>query len=52
MLKDITIGQFFPGDTIVHKLDPRVKILITFVFIISLFFINKFYPYIFILGTI
>ncbi|MBV1816827.1 energy-coupling factor transporter transmembrane protein EcfT [Anaerosalibacter bizertensis] len=52
MLKDITIGQFFPGDTIVHKLDPRVKILITFVFIISLFFINKFYPYIFILGFI
>ncbi len=48
MLKDITIGQYFPGETIIHKLDPRVKIILTFVFIISLFFINKFYPYIFI----
>lgn len=52
MLKDITIGQYFPGDTIVHKLDPRVKILTTFVFIISLFFIDKFYPYLLVLGFI
>ncbi len=28
MLKDITIGQYFPGDTFIHKLDPRIKILI------------------------
>ena len=52
MIKDITIGQYFPGDTIIHKLDPRVKIIISFAFIISLFFINKFYPYIFVLGLI
>lgn len=52
MLKDITIGQYFPGDTIVHRLDPRVKILIISLFIASLFFINSFYPYIFILGFI
>ncbi len=39
MLKDITIGQYFPGgDTFVHKLDPRIKILISIMFIISLFF--------------
>ena len=37
MLKDITIGQYFPGDTFVHRLDPRVKILISIMFIISLF---------------
>jgi energy-coupling factor transport system permease protein len=49
MLKDITIGQYFPGDSIIHKLDPRVKILIIALFITSLFFINSFYPYIFIL---
>ena len=52
MIKDITIGQYFPGDTIIHKLDPRVKIIISFAFIISLFFINKFYPYILVLGLI
>ena len=28
MLKDITIGQYFPGDTIIHRLDPRIKIII------------------------
>lgn len=52
MLKDITIGQYFPGDTVIHKLDPRVKIFTTFAFIISLFFINKFYPYLLVLGFI
>lgn len=48
MLKDITVGQYFPGDTIVHKLDPRIKILAVIFFIIALFFIQDFYPYIFI----
>ncbi len=52
MLKDITIGQYFPGDTFVHRLDPRVKILISIMFIISLFFIKDFYAYIFIFGFI
>jgi len=37
MLKDITLGQFFPGNTIVHRLDPRSKLLLTFVYITSLF---------------
>ncbi len=46
MLKNITIGQYFPGETIIHRLDPRIKLLGTFAFIISLFFINSFYPYI------
>ncbi|MBU5438612.1 energy-coupling factor transporter transmembrane protein EcfT [Tissierella sp. MSJ-40] len=49
MLKDITIGQYFPGDTIIHKLDPRIKIIIIALFITSLFFINTFFPYVFIL---
>jgi len=52
MLKNITIGQYFPGETVIHKLDPRVKISATFIFIISLFFINSFYPYVFVLGFI
>ncbi len=37
MLKDITIGQYFPGKSVVHKLDPRFKIIITGVFIAMLF---------------
>lgn len=52
MLKDITIGQYFPGDTLIHRLDPRIKILVSIMYIISLFFINSFYPYVFILGFI
>lgn len=49
MLKDITIGQYFPGDTLVHKLDPRVKIFTAILYIIALFFVKDFYPYIFII---
>lgn len=37
MLRDITIGQFFPGDSIIHRLDPRFKIVITPIYIIMLF---------------
>lgn len=37
MLKDITIGQFFPGNSIVHRIDPRFKIIITAIFITMLF---------------
>lgn len=37
MLKDITIGQYFPGKSIIHKLDPRIKIIITAFFITMLF---------------
>lgn len=37
MLKDITIGQYFPGDSIIHRLDPRFKIIITFIYILMLF---------------
>lgn len=37
MLKDITIGQYFPGSSLIHKLDPRVKIVLTLIYIIMLF---------------
>ena len=36
-LRDITLGQYFPGNTIIHRLDPRTKILLTLVYIVSLF---------------
>lgn len=37
MLKDITLGQYFPGNTVVHRLDPRSKILLVIVYIVALF---------------
>lgn len=46
MVKDIAIGQYYPVDSILHKLDPRVKMTGTFGFIISLFIFNTFYGYI------
>lgn len=42
MLKDITIGQYFPGKSVVHRLDPRFKIIITGVFIAMLFSADSF----------
>ena len=37
MLSNITLGQYFPGDSAVHKLDPRYKILLTILYIVVLF---------------
>ena len=37
MLKDITLGQYFPGDTPVHRLDPRTKLILVVVYIAALF---------------
>lgn len=45
MLKDITIGQHYPAQSLIHKLDSRVKLVATFIFMVSLFIINKFWPY-------
>lgn len=45
MLKDITIGQHYPTQSLIHKLDSRVKLVATFIFMVSLFIINKFWPY-------
>ena len=37
MLKDITLGQFFPGDSLLHRLDPRTKIVLLFFFLAAIF---------------
>ena len=42
MLKDITIGQHFPGDSIVHRTDPRLKILLVIAYIVLLFTVTNF----------
>lgn len=42
MIKDITIGQFFPGDSFIHRLDPRLKIILTIVFAVLMFVAKNF----------
>ncbi len=42
MIKDITLGQFFPGDSVIHKMDPRMKIILTVVFVAIIFVVKNF----------
>ncbi len=46
MLRDITLGQYYRTESVIHRLDPRVKIVATFAFIISLFLVKNFIGYI------
>ena len=41
MLKDITLGRYFPGDSVVHRLDPRTKLLITIAYMVILFLVDE-----------
>ena len=45
MLRDITLGQYYPADSILHRLDPRVKFVSTLVYIISLFVFSSWVGY-------
>lgn len=45
MMRDITIGQYYPADSILHRLDPRVKFIGTFLFLVSLFVADSFWGY-------
>ena len=45
MLKDITLGQFFPGKSLAHRLDPRTKLLLTVLYIAALFCAKWFVSY-------
>jgi energy-coupling factor transport system permease protein len=45
MIRDITIGQYYPTDSKLHRLDPRVKIVCTLIYLISLFLIKNIYGY-------
>lgn len=47
MLTDITLGQYIPRESVVHNLDPRVKIISTFIFIIAVFLVNSPAAYLF-----
>ena len=45
MLKDITLGQFFPGNSVVHRLDPRTKLIVLIVYIVALFLAQSWISY-------
>ena len=49
MIKDITLGQFFPGNSIIHKLDPRLKVALTVAYIVMIFVAKGLVSYLFIL---
>ena len=50
MLKDITLGQYFPGKSPVHLLDPRTKLILLVVYIVALFMANNWVSYLIVLG--
>ena len=52
MLKDITLGQYFPGSTFVHRLDPRTKLIATVLYIVALFSAKSIYAYAALLVTL
>ncbi|MCI9180375.1 MAG: energy-coupling factor transporter transmembrane protein EcfT [Lachnospiraceae bacterium] len=45
MLREITLGQYYPVDSVIHRLDPRTKLFGTLIFILSLFFANNIWGY-------
>ena len=46
MLKDITLGQYYPTESVIHRLDPRVKLVATLMYIVSLFLFHDFVGFI------
>ena len=52
MLNNITLGQYYPVDSPVHRLDPRMKLILTIAFIVSVFLAQSFVGYILLLGFI
>ena len=45
MFDSITLGQYYQTDSVLHRLDPRVKLVGTFAYLISLFVVNSFAGY-------
>ena len=45
MLKDITLGQYFPGNSVIHRLDPRTKLIGLVCYIVALFLAKSYVAY-------
>ena len=48
MIRDITIGQYYPADSPIHRMDARLKLAVTLVFVVTLFLVNTFVGYAFV----
>ena len=46
MIRDITLGQYYQTDSKVHEMDPRVKLVATIIYVVSLFLYRKATPYV------
>lgn len=42
MIRDITLGQYYPGNSWIHRLDPRIKIMATILYVVALFVVDDF----------
>jgi len=47
MLSNITLGQYYPGDSVIHRLDPRIKIMLSVAFIVAVFLVQNLLGYAF-----
>ena len=45
MIRDMTLGQYYPAESVIHKMDPRVKLAGTFIYIIAIFCANNVLTY-------
>ena len=52
MLKNITLGQYYPADSVVHRLDPRAKIVIALAYIVLVFFVSNYWGYLFLTAAL
>ena len=52
MLRDVTLGQYFPGNSIVHRLDPRTKLVLTLIYIVTLFLAVNYISYAFMIAVL
>ena len=51
-MKNVALGQYFPGSSLMHRLDPRVKLLLTIAIIVLIFFVHTYWGYLAILGML
>ena len=52
MLKDITLGQFFPGKSFIHAMDPRMKLILTVLYVVALFLVPDFWGFLIVAALI
>lgn len=45
MFKDIAFGQYYPTDSVVHRMDPRMKLFLTVLFVVAIFFVNTYFGF-------